>query len=63
MPHAPSSSISPITVSAASLAPSALENTSAKLTLPNCQNMIMIATDRPKSPTRFTTNAFFAAAA
>ena len=31
--------------------------------VPNCANMIMMAMDRPKSPTRLTTKAFFAAAA
>jgi hypothetical protein len=31
--------------------------------VPNVANMIMIATDRPKSPTRFATNALLAAAA
>ena len=37
--------------------------TEAKSTFPYCQNMIMIATDRPRSPTRLTTNALFAAVA
>ena len=37
--------------------------TVAKSTRPNCTNMIMIATERPKSPTRLATKAFFAAAA
>ena len=63
LPQAPSSSIRPIAVSTPSLAPSAAPKTWLKLTPPNWTNMIMIATDRPKSPTRLTTKAFFAAAA
>ncbi len=37
--------------------------TLAKLKLPNVANITMMAIDRPKSPIRFTTNAFFAAVA
>ena len=63
LPQAPSRSIRPIAVSAPSLAPPTLEKTPAKLTVPNCRNMIMMAMDSPKSPTRLATKAFFAAAA
>src|SRR5512139_168880 len=63
LPHAPSSSISPMAVSVASLARSAPANTPWNVTEPNWANMIMIAMDSPKSPTRLTTNAFLAAAA
>ena len=38
-------------------------NTSGKVTVPKVTKMSMIATDSPKSPTRFTTKAFFAATA
>src|SRR3954453_11329760 len=63
LPHAPSSSIRPIAVRAAWEAPEAPEKTVAKSTAPNWTNMIMIATDRPKSPTRLAMNAFLDAAA
>ena len=64
LPQAPSSSIRPIAVSTPSPAPpSAACWTPAKVTVPNAANMIMIATDRPKSPTRLTTNALLAAVA
>src|SRR6476659_9290471 len=63
LPQAPSSSIRPIAVSAPSDAPEAPAKTLLKSTAPNCTNMIMIATERPKSPTRLATNAFLPAAA
>ena len=37
--------------------------TPSKVTEPNCTNAIMTARDRPTSPTRLATNAFFAAVA
>src|SRR5215218_486898 len=63
LPQAPSSSIRPIAVSAAWDAPSAPANTVRKSTAPNWTNMIMIATESPKSPTRLAMNAFLDAAA
>src|SRR6478735_12226680 len=63
LPQAASSSASPIAVSTPSLAASARVNTSANSIEPNVENMIMIARISPMSPTRLTTNAFFAAAA
>ncbi len=38
-------------------------NTPAKLTEPKVANISMMPSDRPASPTRFATNAFFAATA
>ena len=55
--------MSPIAVIAVSLAPEAFSSIPAKETLPNVAKAIMMAIDRPKSPTRFMTNAFFAAVA
>jgi hypothetical protein len=43
--------------------PDAAPKTPLNVTVPNVANMIMMATDSPKSPTRLTTNAFLAAAA
>ena len=37
--------------------------TPSKVTEPNCTNAIITARERPTSPTRFATNAFFAAVA
>ncbi len=50
-------------MSTPSLAPSAPAKTSSNVTDPNVANMIIMATARPMSPTRLTTNAFFAAVA
>jgi hypothetical protein len=55
--------MSAMAVNAPSAAPGAPAKTPAKLTVPNCANMIMIAMDSPTSPIRLTTNAFLAAAA
>jgi hypothetical protein len=63
LPHAPSRRNSPKAVTAPWLAWPTPASTEAKSTFPNCQNMIMIATDRPRSPTRLTTNALLAAVA
>src|SRR6478735_6867396 len=63
LPQAASRSASPIAVSIPSLAASAPVNTSANSTEPNVENIIIMAKTRPMSPTRLTTNAFFAAAA
>ena len=38
-------------------------NTPVKLNVPNSENISMIASDRPASPTRLAMNAFFAATA
>ena len=38
-------------------------NTPGKLNVPNSENISMIASDRPASPTRLAMNAFFAATA
>ena len=64
LPQAPSSSIRPIAVSAPSLAPAGTgEHAGEAHACRTATNMIMMAIDSPKSPTRFTTKAFFAAAA
>ena len=63
LPAAASKSIAPIAVSAPAEAPDALSLTPAKVTVPNCVKAIMIASDKPTSPTRFATKAFFAAVA
>ncbi|CAB4542563.1 unannotated protein [freshwater metagenome] len=44
-------------------APLAPSFTPAKVTVPNWVNAIMIASDKPTSPTRLATKAFFAAVA
>ena len=46
-----------------SLALEAEPRTPSKVTEPNVTNMSMIASERPMSPTRLTTNAFFDATA
>jgi hypothetical protein len=65
LPHAASSSISPMAVSVAVDAspPSMPADTDAKSTEPNVANMSMSAISRPRSPTRLATNAFLAATA
>ena len=63
LPQAASSSISPSAVSSPSEASSVRGKTPEKDTVPKAANMIMIAMDRPASPTRLATNAFLAAAA
>src|SRR5215472_443063 len=62
-PHAPSSSSKPMAVITVGLAVCATLNTPAKLTEPKVVNISMIASDKPASPTRLATNAFFAATA
>lgn len=63
LPQAASSSISAIAVSLPSLACSAVPNTPANVTSPNSVNISMMPIDSPRSPTRLTRNAFFAATA
>src|SRR2546425_6708624 len=63
LPHAPSRSSRPITVSLAWLALVAWESTGPMVKVPKVVNMTMTAIDRPMSPTRLTMNAFFAAVA
>src|SRR5215472_11835121 len=63
LPHAPSRSSSP-SASATPLPPDlAAPKTPVNVNVPNSANISMTASDRPASPTRFTTNAFFAATA
>ena len=63
LPQAPSRSSRPIASTAPVAALGAPRATPAMLTVPKVANMIMMAMDSPMSPTRLTTNAFFAAAA
>src|SRR6478752_5746480 len=63
LPQAASRSSSPMAVTVAVLASGAVSKTPENDTVPNAANMTMIATDRPMSPTRLTTNAFLAATA
>ena len=63
LPQAPRSRSRPIAVRAAGLVPGTPALTPAKSTRPNVANISMIAMTRPKSPTRLTTNALFAAEA
>ena len=53
----------PIAVIDASEAWWACSETPAKVVVPRVANAIMIASERPISPTRFITNAFFEAVA
>ena len=63
LPQAPSRRNRPRAVTAPWLAWPTPALTDAKSTFPNCQNMIMIATESPRSPTRLATNALLAAVA
>src|SRR3954454_2025338 len=65
LPHAPSSRRSAIAVNVPVLAAwsCAAPKTPANANVPNVANINMIANDRPRSPTRLTRNAFFAATA
>ena len=64
LPHAASSSMSPIAVSVPSLARAAgSSSTVAKSSAPKCANISPIATSSPTSPMRLATNAFLAATA
>src|SRR6476661_9426830 len=63
LPHAASSSISPIAVSVPSVSCGAAPNTVANDTDPTALNITISAIAKPMSPTRLTTNAFFAAVA
>ena len=63
LPHAASNSASPIQVSVDSLAAAGSSSTPENVTEPNVTNINMMAIDRPTSPTRLTTKAFFAATA
>ena len=63
LPQAASSSIRPSSVAQVSDTCSAPEFTVAKADEPNSAHMLITASERPMSPTRFTTNAFFAATA
>src|SRR4051794_21658899 len=63
LPQAASSSRSPIAVSTPSLAPSELADTTANDVLPKVTKISALPRDRPMSPTRLITKAFFAAAA
>src|SRR3954453_12804704 len=64
-PQAPSSRRSAIAVKVPVLAEwlCAAPKTAANENVPNVANISMIANDRPRSPTRLTRNAFFAATA
>ncbi len=61
--QAPISSAIPIRLSIVESALLALSNTSGKLTEPNVKKISITAIESPKSPTRLTTKAFFAATA
>ena len=63
LPQAASKSIAPIPASAALDAPCAPAFTPSNETVPNCAKQIMMARDRPTSPTRLATKAFFEATA
>src|ERR687886_1340442 len=63
LPQAPSRSRSPIAVSIPSDALPALGRTTEYATDPNPANMTRRAIDSPRSPTRLTTKALFAAVA
>src|SRR5919199_1193421 len=63
LPHAPSRSMRPMAVSTPSDALPAFGSTTEYATDPKPANMTMMAIESPKSPTRLTTNAFFAAVA
>ena len=63
LPHAASNSRKPNAVMVACPAASAPANTVVNETDPKVANMTISATANPMSPTRFTTNAFFAAVA
>ena len=62
-PHAASSNVNPMAVEIVSFAPGTAAKTSVNPRVPNEANMIIMATANPMSPTRLTTNAFFAAVA
>src|SRR5688500_1968557 len=62
-PHAANSRSRPIAVSVPWLISFAAPNTPSYETLPTSVNITISANARPMSPTRLTTNAFFAAAA
>ena len=63
LPVAATSNIIPIAVSAASDAWCEASCTPSKVVVPRVAKAIMIAKDRPMSPTRFITKAFFEAVA
>src|SRR5246500_302334 len=63
LPHAASNSSSPIAVSTPSLAVGVAAKTPLNEIDPNVANITNMASARPTSPTRFTTNAFLAAVA
>jgi len=63
LPQAPTSSSRPIAVSWAVEAPSTPALTDAKSTFPKVANIIMIAIESPRSPTRLTKKALLAAVA
>ena len=63
LPHAPSSSRNPRAVATPLPPDGTWWNTPVNDTEPNSANIKKMATVRPKSPTRLTTNAFFAATA
>src|SRR6478752_3862482 len=63
LPHAPSSSSSPITVETVGPIRPAPESTSTNAEEPKVASINITARDIPRSPTRLTTNAFLAAVA
>src|ERR1044072_7082061 len=63
LPQAASSSIRPTSVAQVDVIPSAPAFTEEKADEPNSAHMLITASERPMSPTRFTTNAFLAAVA
>jgi hypothetical protein len=63
LPHAASRSSRPIAVNVPCDMFSAAPNTPAYETVPTFANITISASARPMSPTRLTTNAFFAAVA
>src|ERR1700729_3002116 len=63
LPHAPSSNNNPRAVVTPLLAPPTAWNTPLNVTVPNCANISMIASESPASPTRLAMNAFLAAVA
>ncbi len=63
LPQAPSNRNKPIAVAQAGETSAAAAFTASKDELPNSANMVITAIVMPRSPTRFITNALFAAAA
>ena len=63
LPHAPSSRSNVRASATPDPAAPMPPKTAAKLVCPNAQNIVMIARDRPTSPTRFMTKAFLPAVA